>query len=75
VPTKMQRAPPDVIDPEAVFTYAEAAEVLKVSERQVRRWVSERTIGSVQYPRGRRLLGRQLAEFLSGRVVDPEDEV
>lgn len=69
-----QRASPDVIDPDAVFTYAEAADALKVSERQVRRWVSERKIGSVQYPRGRRLLGSQIAEFLSGRIVEREDE-
>lgn len=75
MPTTAQRAPPAATDPDAVFTYDEAAEVLKVTPRQVRRWVAERKIGYSQLPRGRRLLGRHITEFISSREVTPEDEV
>jgi len=56
---------------ERLLTYADAAELTAASERQVRRWVEEGKLGFVQLPRGRRITGRQLAEFIEACSVEP----
>jgi excisionase family DNA binding protein len=54
-------------DPNAVFTIEEAAQLLKVSPRRVRRWVYNGSIGYTLLPggRGRRITGAHLNTALA----------
>lgn len=61
-----------VFEPGEVYTQDEVAERLKVTPRMVRRWCDERrfTEGSViDLPRGRRIYGWALNEFISQRTL------
>lgn len=66
-PTSTPKKVPETFPPSAVLTYAEAAGPLGVSERQVRRWVSEGRLACIQLPRGRRLRGSTLNRWLADR--------
>jgi excisionase family DNA binding protein len=52
-----------------LYSYAEIAELARVSERQVRRWVEEQRLSYVQLPRGRRVTGQQYLDFINSRIV------
>jgi excisionase family DNA binding protein len=64
--------PGDASQPERLYTYAEIAELARVSERRVRRWVEEGKLAYIQLPRGRRVTHRQYLDFVSGRAVGKE---
>lgn len=61
-------------DPTEVFTIAEAAELLKVSPRRMRRWVYNGRIGYTLLPggRGRRVTGAHLNAALAAGDRTPE---
>jgi len=71
--TTRRAATPLVLEPEASYTPAEAAKLLKASERQVRRWMTESRLGFSQRPRGRVVLGRQIIAFNERNAVEPEE--
>jgi hypothetical protein len=74
VAKKHQKPPrPDVLicEHDEVYTYLEIAEALKVSVRQVRRWVEGRRFpegGVIRFPRGTRLYGWAVNEFAAERT-------
>lgn len=66
-----------VIDPNRLYTYAEAGALVGVSARKIKREVEEyKRLGYVQVgtTRGRRIRGSQLLRWLDSREVNPEDE-
>lgn len=69
MPTKTKQTL-GAIEPERMYTYAEVADLIGVSERRVRGWVDDGEMGFVQLPRGRRILGRHYAAFIASRSVE-----
>jgi excisionase family DNA binding protein len=57
--------------PERLFTVAEAAEVLRTSERFPRRLIAERRIRFVRIGRHVRIPESALQEFISAGLVEP----
>lgn len=60
-------------DPDRLYSYSEIAELARVSERRVRRWVEEGRLSYVQLPRGRRVTGDQYLAFITSRTVEQGD--
>jgi excisionase family DNA binding protein len=69
--TKVKQSPP-AIEPERMYSYEEVAAFAGVSPRMVKRWCEDGRLGFVRLPRGRRILGRQYAAFVTQNVVEPE---
>jgi excisionase family DNA binding protein len=59
-----------LFDPGELYTLADVAERCKVTERQVLRWTHEGRVEFVRLPRGRRILGQRMIDFLRGRVEE-----
>jgi excisionase family DNA binding protein len=53
-----------------VLTFAEAAEYLSLSKRQVKRLCDERKIAFIEYPLGRRILESDALAWLAARRVE-----
>jgi len=58
------------IQPGAVYTLAEACEILQVSEATLRRWLKDGRLPSARIGRGYRFLGSQLLDALT--LPEPE---
>ena len=58
------------IQPGAVYTLAEACEILQVSEATLRRWLKDGRLPSARIGRGYRFLGSQLLDALT--LLEPE---
>ena len=68
--TAPKRQPYDLFDPMAVFTTEEIAITLRVSATAVRSWLREGKLdpeGIVDLPRGRRVYGWALNQFVRDR--------
>jgi hypothetical protein len=61
----------DVFSRGETYTPEEIAAKIKASPRQIRRWMSEGKLQFTDLPRGRRILGEWIIDFLSGRTVEP----
>jgi len=62
------RRPEEPMDATTAYTYAEAAGYLQITAREVRDMVGDGRIGHVAVnQRQRRILGRQLMEFIARR--------
>ena len=61
-------------NPDQVFTIEEAAELLKVSTRRMRRWVYNGSMGYVLLPggRGRRVTGAHLNQAMAAGDRTPD---
>lgn len=70
--TATRSEPVGRIEPSEPYTYEEIAAFARATPRQVRRWVEEGRLGYVQYPQGRRVLGRHFLDFIEGRSVSAE---
>lgn len=67
-----EKRPRPMFDAEELFSYEEVAARLKATPRQVRRWTDDRKFnpdGIVALPRGRRIYGWALNEFIAQRVL------
>jgi excisionase family DNA binding protein len=71
--TKVTQEPSPTIEPGEVYTYEEAARLLKLSRRQVRRYVEDGYLGYVQLRRGRRIRGQQLLDYIDANTVEPDE--
>jgi len=62
------------IDPDRLYTYAETAELFGVTERQIRRWVSDGKLDYTPLPggRGRRISGQQYLDTIRKSAVPAE---
>jgi excisionase family DNA binding protein len=62
------------VEPHRLYTFAEVAELFGVTERQVRRWVSEGKLDYTPLPggRGRRVSGQQYLDTIRERAVPAE---
>jgi len=56
--------------PELLLTPVEAADTLRATPRQVRRWMDERKLRFVERPRGRVIPVSAISEFVESRMVD-----
>ncbi len=54
-----------------LLTPEEVAKQCRASPGQVQRWMRERQLGYIDFPRGRRIPEAALAEFLAERTVAP----
>jgi excisionase family DNA binding protein len=65
------QASASAIEPNRLYTYAEAAELFGVTDRQVRRWVEEGKLDYTVLPagRGRRISGQQYIDTIRNSAV------
>jgi excisionase family DNA binding protein len=62
-----------LFDPASLYTVDEVAEKVRGSGRMVRRWLAEGRVPFVELPKGRRIQGQAMIDFLAERFVDPSD--
>lgn len=70
VPKMKEPLPPvwdQLFSPDEIYTAEEIAEKLKATPRQVRRWCDEGRLPYVNLPKGRRISGQAMIDFLRGR--------
>ena len=64
--------PRSLFNPDEMFSPEEVGERLKASHRQVRRWIEDGRFpngGVIELPRGRRIWGWALNEFVASRTL------
>ncbi len=70
---KVKKTPPAPVEdlkPDRIYTYEEAGQFLRMSEKQMKRRVAAGHIGDVQMGRGRKISGRQILAYIE-RASEP----